>query len=76
MTREALAQFIEEVASGNYLVEDWKGIAVNHYSDTVMEEARRELVRYVGGHKEPRSASFENQKEALLDVARRLRDSK
>ena len=76
MTRDALAQFIEEVASGSYPVEDWERIAVNHYSDTVIEGARRELVRYVGGHKEPRSAGFENQREALLDVARRLRASK
>lgn len=76
MTHDALAAFIEEVASGSYSGEAWERIAVNHYSDAEIEEARRELVRYVGGHKDPRSAGFENQEEALLDISRRLRDSK
>jgi len=74
MTRADLALFIEEVPSGSLSREDWERIAVNHYRDIEFEEARRELVRYVGGHKKPCEAVFKNTNEALLDIARRLRD--
>jgi hypothetical protein len=76
MTRDQLAHFIEEVASGSNSSGDWERIAVNHYKDMEIEEARRELVRYVGGHEDPRGAGFKDQNEALIDIARRLRAKK
>ena len=50
ITKEDLSRFILQVAEGSYSRDDWQRIAVNHYSDKKMEEARRKLVRYVCGY--------------------------
>jgi hypothetical protein len=44
ITRTELAEFIRKVADGTHSQQDWERIAVNHYHDEAMEDARRELV--------------------------------
>lgn len=43
-----LATLIEQALAGTHDAASWDRIAVNHYHDQAMEEARRELVRMVG----------------------------
>ena len=50
ITKDELAQFILQVADGAYSQDDWQKIAVNHYTDEEMEDARIEMVRYVLGY--------------------------
>jgi hypothetical protein len=50
ITRTELAQFIRKVADGTHSQQDWERIAVNHYHDKEMENARRELVRICLGY--------------------------
>jgi len=73
ITREELAEFILQVADGNYSKEDWVRIAVNHYSDERIEEARRKLVRYVLGYPPPADQAQLSLKQLLSIIAAELR---
>jgi hypothetical protein len=50
ITRTELAEFIRKVAEGTHSRQEWERIAVNHYHDEAMENARRELVRICLGY--------------------------
>ena len=73
ITREELAGFILQVAEGNYSKEDWARIAVNHYSDERIEDARRKLVRYVCGYAPPADQAHLSLKQLLIAIAAELR---
>jgi len=49
ITKDDLARFILQVSEGSYAPEDWARVAVSHYPDEKMEDARRKLVRYALG---------------------------
>ena len=72
ITKDDLARFILQVSEGNYHPEDWQRIAVNHYRDAKMEEARRKLVRYVLGYPPPREKEHLSLKERLVAIAATL----
>ncbi|MCX6899913.1 MAG: hypothetical protein NT105_14585 [Verrucomicrobia bacterium] len=73
ITKDELAQFILQVSDGTYSPEDWQKIAVNHYKDEKMEDARREMVRYVLGYPPPSGEEQLSLKERLLKIASRLK---
>lgn len=75
MTREELARFVLQVAEGSYAQEDWERIAVNHYPDKKMEEARVKLVRYVSGYAAPPEQAHLSLKELLIAMAADLKSS-
>jgi hypothetical protein len=73
MTRDDLARFILQVAEGSYSTDDWQRIAVNHYRDEKMEDARVKLVRYVSGHAAPPEEAHLSLKELLVAIAAELK---
>jgi hypothetical protein len=73
ITKEQLARFILQVSEGSYPSEDWQRIAVNHYSDEKMEDARRKLVRYVLGYPPPKEEEHLSLKERLVAIAATLK---
>ena len=73
ITKEELARFIIQVSEENYSREDWGRIAVNHYHDDEMEEARRKLVRYVLGYPPPQEEEHLSLKERLVAIAAKLK---
>jgi hypothetical protein len=72
MSRHDLARFILQVAEGSYSTDDWQLIAVNHYQDEKMEEARRKLVRYASGYPAPPNEAHLSLKQLLVAVASEL----
>jgi hypothetical protein len=72
ITKDDLSRFILQVAERSYSRDDWQRIAVNHYSDEKMEEARRKLVRYVCGYAPPPEQSGLTLKELLHDIIAEL----
>jgi hypothetical protein len=72
-TKEDLARFILQVSEGLYSEEDWSRIAVAHYEDKEMEDARRKLVRYVLGYPPAKEENHLSLKERLAAVADRLK---
>ena len=75
MTKDDLARFILQVAEGAYSTADWQRIAVNHYQDEKMEDARVKLVRYVSGYAAPPEEAHLSLKERLVAIATNLRAS-
>ncbi|MGE5306725.1 MAG: hypothetical protein ACM3TN_25755 [Alphaproteobacteria bacterium] len=77
ITKEELASFITQVADGDYSQKDWERIAMNHYQDTRMEEARVKLVRYVLGYPPSKKDEQEDKdrtlKERLVAIAAALK---
>jgi hypothetical protein len=73
ITKDELARFIIQVSEGTYSKEDWQRIAVNHYVDGKMEEARRKLVRYVLGYPPPKEEEHLSLKERLVKIAMSLK---
>ena len=71
-TRKDLAQFIVAVSRGDYSKEDWQRIAVTHYTDEAMEEARRKLVRYILGYPAPIDQAHKSVCNLLIEVAKEL----
>jgi len=69
ITKDELAQFILQVADGAYSQDDWQKIAVNHYTDEEMEDARIEMVRYVLGYGDKQLSL----KKRLLKIASKLK---
>jgi hypothetical protein len=73
ITKDDLKQFILQVSEGSYSWEDWQRIAVNHYSDEKMEDARREMVHYVLDYPPPLGEAHLSLKEHLLKIATKLK---
>ena len=73
ITKDELMRFILQVSEGAYSLEDWGRIAVNHYHDEKMEEARRKLVRYVLGYPPPKEDEHLSLKERLVTIAATLK---
>ena len=73
ITRDQLARFILQVSEGSYAREDWERIAVNHYHDDKMEDARRKTVQYVLGYPAVAEEVHLSLKERLVAVASTLR---
>jgi hypothetical protein len=73
ITKDDLMRFILQVSEGTYSPEDWSRIAVNHYRDEKMEEARRKLVRYVLGYPSPKEEEHLSLKERLVAIAATLK---
>jgi hypothetical protein len=73
ITKDDLARFILQVSEESYLPEDWQRIAVNHYRDEKMEEARGKLVRYVLGYPPPKEEEHLSLKERLVKIAASLK---
>ena len=72
--RKILASFIEYVANSVIKNSEWERFAVNHYSDEIMETARRECVRICLEKKDPKGLSLE-EKDKLYKIARELRNA-
>jgi hypothetical protein len=75
VTRDELAQFILQVSEEKYSHEDWVRIAVNHYNDEKMEDARRKMVRYVLGYPPPSEEKHLSLKELLLKIVAELEEA-
>jgi hypothetical protein len=73
ITKDDLTKFILQVAEGLYSRDDWQKIAVNHYEDEKMEDARREMVRYVLGYPAPDGEEQLPIKEHLMKIAAKLK---
>lgn len=73
ITKEELTRFILQVSEGSYTPEDWTRIAVNHFSDGKMEDARRKLVRYVLGYAPPKEEAHLSLKELLVAIVAELK---
>jgi hypothetical protein len=63
VTKKELAAFIAKVANEAHSRHEWQQVAVAHYRDPVMEEARRKLVHLV--NHESKQMSQEQFEEAL-----------
>ena len=74
ITKDDLARFILQVSEGSYPPEDWARIAVNHYPDKKMEDARRKLVRYALGYPPPSEEEHLSLKELLVSIAATLKE--
>ena len=72
ITKQELSRFILQVAEGSYSADDWRRLAVNHYSDDKMEESRRKLVRYVLGYAPPPEQAGWTLKELLHGIVAEL----
>jgi hypothetical protein len=70
--RNLLASFIEYAVDKKVSKLEWERFMVNHYSDSQMENARRECVKCLGGHAELKSNAI---KEKLFAIARDLREN-
>ncbi len=73
ITREDLARFILQVSEEFYSKEDWERIAINHYPDDEMEEARIELVRHVLDSPTVREEERPSRKERMVAIAAKLK---
>ena len=72
ITKDELRRFILQVSEGTYPPEDWNRIALQHYDNEEMEDARRKLVRYSLGYPPPEAEKHLTLKELLVAIAATL----
>jgi hypothetical protein len=73
ITRDEFIAFILRVASGAYSDADWQRMAITHYGDERMEDARRKLVRYVLSSPAPKKESVSSD-QRLISLAAALKN--
>lgn len=69
ITKANLVELISAVASGDYSRDAWKAVAVNHYSDVAMEDARRKLVKWTIDFEDKGILKEEDYRELLTSLA-------
>lgn len=67
--RKLLASFIEYAIEAKVTKLEWERFMVNHYPDSLMESARRECAKRLGGHTNLLSNEI---KSSLYDLAKKL----
>ena len=72
ITKDELRRIILQVSEGTYPPEDWNRIALQHYDNEEMEDARRKLVRYSLGYPPPEAEKHLTLKELLVAIAATL----
>ena len=70
--RKLLASFIEYAVESKVTVLESERFLVNHYSDELMEMARKECSRYLSGYSETEETEV---KEMLYKIAGKLRET-
>lgn len=69
-----LASFLEYAANGVVTMAEWRRFAINHYEDSMMEDARAECVRILCANPDPQTLLAEDR-QRLHHLARGLRES-
>lgn len=70
--RKLLASFIEYAVEGKVTNLEWDRFMIIHYSDSLMESARCECVRLLGGHTDLPTSEV---KKDLYRLAGKLREN-
>lgn len=72
--RHRFAEFLDRLASGTATAAHWDAFVVNHYTDELVENARRECAKLLLDRGANQSCS-DSERQELLQWVRRLQDS-